>query len=431
MRSYLIRYLVGCLCLAACHLGYASPWGKEYFPNTELINHRGETVHFFDDLVDGKVVAINFIYTSCADVCPLETAQLTRVQKILGDRVGKDVFFYSISIDPEHDTPEVLSEYRKRFKARWDFFTGNKAEIVNLRRKLGLYVEGVDDGPNKNNHNVSMIIGNQASGRWMTRSPFENPYVLADQIGNWLNGWKLPQQERDYASAPDLRPLQRGETLFRTRCGSCHSAIGSDTENNIGPDLYGVTRRREQQWLVNWLQAPDKMVEAKDPLALALVEQYDGLVMPNLRLNQQEMMDLIDYMANLPAPELAPATLAGEDRVAVMNAWVREAPPGAPVHGGYMVLINVGDASLELVGATSPDFSSVEFHEMSMEDGIMSMRALPSQTIGPGEKLKFVPGGKHLMLHDARRVPKQGDSTRVVLEFADGSTQSLSLPVKR
>ena len=216
-----------------------SPWGANYFPNTGLITHDGEKVLFFDDLIEGKVVAINFIYTSCPDMCPLETAQLTRVQKIMGDRIGKDIHFYSISIDPENDTPEVLKAYRERFGAKWTFLTGNKQEIVQLRRKLGLYIDGIDDGSNKNNHNVSMIIGNQATGRWMKRSPFENPYVLADQLGNWLTGWTSVQKRNDYASAPEIRNMTNGETLFRTRCASCHSVDGIEESDDIGPTLLG------------------------------------------------------------------------------------------------------------------------------------------------------------------------------------------------
>ena len=126
-------------------------------------------MRFFDDLIEDKIVVINFIYTTCPDVCPLETAQLTRVQDILGDRLGNDVFFYSITIDPDVDTPEVLADYRNRFGARWPFLTGDEEEIIELRRKLGLFVEEIQDG--SNNHNVNMIIGNQSTGRWMKRSP--------------------------------------------------------------------------------------------------------------------------------------------------------------------------------------------------------------------------------------------------------------------
>src|SRR5256885_6799647 len=75
-------------------------WGADYFPNVLLTTQDGTAVRFYDDLLKGKAVAINLIYTSCTDECPLETARLVQVQRLLGERVGKDVFFYSISIDP-------------------------------------------------------------------------------------------------------------------------------------------------------------------------------------------------------------------------------------------------------------------------------------------------------------------------------------------
>jgi protein SCO1 len=88
-----------------------SPWGANYFPNVPLVTQDGKTVHFYADLLKGKMVVINFIYTKCRDSCPMETAKLAQVQRLLGDRVGRDVFFYSISIDPERDTPAELKEY--------------------------------------------------------------------------------------------------------------------------------------------------------------------------------------------------------------------------------------------------------------------------------------------------------------------------------
>lgn len=274
----------------------ASPWGANYFPNVPLITEEGKTVHFFDDLIKDKIVAINFIYTHCPDACPLETAQLARVQKILGDRLGKDIFFYSISIDPENDTPEALKEYKEKFKARWTFLTGTEADITQLRRKLGLYIEEIQDG--SNNHNVSMIIGNQTTGRWMKRSPFENPHVLADQLSNWLTGWKEARPVKNFANAPELRNLSRGEQMFRTRCASCHSLTGDEPEDALGPDLLAVTRLRDKQWLLDWLKAPDQMLKKKDPLAMALYKQYNKLAMPNMRLNKGEALALLEYIEN-------------------------------------------------------------------------------------------------------------------------------------
>src|SRR5476649_1341217 len=79
---------------------WAVTWGANYFPNIPLTTQDGKTVHFYDDLLKDKKVVINFIYTRCGDSCPLETARLAQVQRILGDRMGRDIFFYSFSVDP-------------------------------------------------------------------------------------------------------------------------------------------------------------------------------------------------------------------------------------------------------------------------------------------------------------------------------------------
>lgn len=236
----------------------ATPWGRDYFPNTLLTDQDGKQLRFFDDMIKGKVVVINFIFTTCSDSCPLETARLRQVQKLLGDRVGKDIFFYSISIDPLSDTPEVLKAYAQRFQVGpgWKFLTGEFADVTELRQKLGLFIEGIDNGRNKD-HNLSLIVGNQETGRWMKASPFENPWILADQLANTLQNWKQPSVEESYVDAPEIRPPSSGEELFRTRCASCHSLGPLDGQgigvHSIGPDLIGVTLKRDPAWLNRWI----------------------------------------------------------------------------------------------------------------------------------------------------------------------------------
>lgn len=278
-----------------------SRWGADYFPNIELTTHEGKKVRFFDDLIEGKVVVINFIFTSCRKACPLETARLKKVQELLGDRVGKDVFMYSISIDPETDTPEVLADYVKRFKLDpgWLFLTGNREEIITLRQTLGLSVE--QNPVNPEDHSLTLIIGNQSTGQWMKRSPMENPHFLAMQIGSWLHSWKLPDPNANsYADAPKLQPISKGEDLFRTRCVACHTigggSIMNTTKSLVGPDLLGVTERRDPAWLQRWLAEPDKMLEEGDPIATAMYEQFNKIAMPNLELNEVEIAALIEFI---------------------------------------------------------------------------------------------------------------------------------------
>lgn len=273
-------------------------WGENYFPNVELITSQGEKVRFFDDLIKDKVVMINFIYTRCPDACPLETAKLSELYQILGDRVGKDVFMYSISVDPTFDTPEVLNKYMQTYQIEegWEFFTGNEEDIILLRRKLGLYIEEVNKDPL--DHNLSMIIGNQATGRWMKKSPFENPYILATEIGTWLHNYKAPSEARNlYQDAPEIRKLTQGESIFRTRCSTCHE-IGRSPDKTMkpGPNLLDVSDRRTHEWLVRWIQEPDKMLEEKDPTAIQLFESYNRLPMPNLRVSEHEAEMLLDFI---------------------------------------------------------------------------------------------------------------------------------------
>lgn len=277
-------------------------WGADYFPNIPLITHQGKEVRFFDDLIKDKVVVINFMFTRCPDVCPLETARLKEVQKILGDRVGQDVFMYSISIDPVFDKPHVLKAYAERYQVGpgWLFLTGKESDIILLRKKLGMY-NPEERGGNLRAHTLSLLIGNQSTGRWMRSSPFENPYVMATQVGSWLHNWKLPPREgQDYASAPEVRTVSPGESLFRTRCSACHTIGGGDllgpNKEKLGPDLYAITQKREMPWLIRFMKEPDKMFEEKDPLSMALLEAYDNVPMPNLSLNDKDIEQLLLYI---------------------------------------------------------------------------------------------------------------------------------------
>ena len=285
-----------------------------------------------------------------------------------------------------------------------------------------------------------MIIGNQATGRWMKRSPFENAHVLADQLGNWLTGWKAPPKGEDYANAPKLRSIPRGEQIYRTRCATCHSLTGHELAGALGPDLLGVTDRREMNWILNWLRAPDQMLEQKDPIAMALYERYGKLAMPNLRLNQQEAEDIIDYMRNETrrieyasakntAPSRAAATVSQPDIVAIMNAWIREADPAAKVIAGYMTFVNTGSDELRLVRVESDAFESVEIHEMSVADGMMKMQQLPDLVIPANGRAKLEPGGRHLMLRNPQHYFVAGETVDLTLSFESGIRQKISLKV--
>jgi len=135
---------------------------QKYFSDVELLNQDGAKVRFYSDLLKGRTVVINAFFTTCTGVCPAMSATLARIQKELGDRVGKEVFFISISVDPVTDTPERLKAYAEKFHAKpgWSFITGKKENVDWALYKLGQFVE------NKNDHTSIMIIGNEATGLW-------------------------------------------------------------------------------------------------------------------------------------------------------------------------------------------------------------------------------------------------------------------------
>ena len=111
---------------------------------------------------------INFIYTDCADACPLLTYKLTQVKKALGERFGKDVFFVSISIDPERDTPEALRTFAARQKAEhpgWIFLTGKKSHIDTIVKKLGQYKAEAQM------HSTLLLAGNVKTRHWAKVPP--------------------------------------------------------------------------------------------------------------------------------------------------------------------------------------------------------------------------------------------------------------------
>jgi cytochrome oxidase Cu insertion factor (SCO1/SenC/PrrC family) len=337
LRSHTLFLALSILALGAAPAAHdGSPWGRDYFPNIELTTHEGQKVRFYDDLVAGKVVCINFIYTSCPDACPLETARLVEVQDVLGERVGRDVHMYSISIDPERDTPAVLKEYTERFGIGpgWLFLTAPEADVRLLREKLGVLAS---DEAELQDHSLTLVLGNQATGRWMRRSPFENAHVLANEIGDWLHNWKnAPEVVPDYRDAPKLRNVTRGESLFRTRCSACHVIGEGDGFPRVGPNLAGVLEKRERKWVERWLKEPDRMLAEKDPLALELFAQYRSVPMPNMRLNDFEIASVLDFVAEESARAAALEAEAEPDgetpscclkkEVAVLPAATPDAP---------------------------------------------------------------------------------------------------------
>jgi protein SCO1/2 len=296
-KIMVLALLSGAAALLTPAVAVAGPWGADYFPNVPLTTQDGKVVRFYDDLLKGKSVAINLIYTRCSASCPLETAKLAQLQKIMGDRVGKDIFFYSISIDPKNDTPAALKAYMAKYHVGpgWLFLTGKEEDIKLISNKLGL--ASLTDAASRDGHMPSLMIGNEPSGQWMRNSAVDNPRFLAKQIGNFLR-WRDQEPGQSYAVLREPPKVDGGEYLFRSRCATCHTIGKGD---GIGPDLANVTRRRDRSWVGRYIVEPDKMLDERDPVAVELFAKYKNVRMPNLSLGAGDVAVLLSHIEKASA----------------------------------------------------------------------------------------------------------------------------------
>lgn len=135
---------------------------KHYFTDVLLVNQNGEKMRFYSDLLQGKVVVINSFFATCTGSCLPLNRNLEKLQKALGDHMGKEVYFVSISVDPAVDTPMNLKAYAKKLNAGpgWYFLSGAKENVDFALKKIGQFVD------DKNDHLNIFIIGNERTGLW-------------------------------------------------------------------------------------------------------------------------------------------------------------------------------------------------------------------------------------------------------------------------
>jgi protein SCO1/2 len=148
------------LCLLLCT---ASAFAKDhYLSKLSLVDQDGRRVDLYNDLIRNHTVVLNSFFASCTGSCPVMAKTFLHLQNKLGDRVGDDVILVSITVDPEHDTPEQLKAYAQRVGAKkgWYFLTGSRAEVDAALSKLGQYAE------NRESHMNIIIAGNDRTGLW-------------------------------------------------------------------------------------------------------------------------------------------------------------------------------------------------------------------------------------------------------------------------
>jgi cytochrome oxidase Cu insertion factor (SCO1/SenC/PrrC family) len=181
-----MRLQAACLMIFAVR---ASGWRAEpiTFPDAILADQTGKAVHFYTDLIKGKIVVLDFIFTSCTIVCQPLTANLRKVQVQLGDEAAY-VQFVSVSVDPDRDTPAALEAFAQRFHAppAWKFLTGAKPDIDRILRACGVYTV------QPNFHTAGVLIGGD-SGGWSRLYGLSSPAILAQAIRHAIHPDKKEQ----------------------------------------------------------------------------------------------------------------------------------------------------------------------------------------------------------------------------------------------
>ncbi len=267
-------------------------WGAGYFPNLPVVDQNGKTLRFYDDVIKGRRVLISFIYTNCPDICPLTTARIAQLEDMLGDEVGRDIIFISMTVDPVRDTPARMKEFADAFGAGhgWLFLTGNPADIKRINASLGDRSRTIDE------HRNEIVLGNDATGQWMRNSVYGDLQRLAFDLHEMDPKWtaQVRQPKPDAASNTGYAlGNEPGQAPFKRICAPCHTVGVGD---RVGPDLRGVTERRDHAWLASFIEHPDQARARHDPIAMSLVEKFPAVHMPALGVGDADAGDLIAYL---------------------------------------------------------------------------------------------------------------------------------------
>jgi protein SCO1 len=283
----------------------ATRWGNGYVPNLPVVSQDGRVFQFYQDLLKDKIFVISFFYTSCTQICPLATARLSELQDVLGDSVGRDIFFYTISVDPEHDTPERLKKYAEAMRAGpgWLFLTGLPEDIKSIRDRLG------DRSPVLGEHRNEVLLGNGVTGEWQRDNPLSDLTRLAMTVRAMQSDWraapaKPPRQSQQTAALPG--EAQGMHAMFAKACAGCHSIGHGD---RVGPDLAGVSERRQLAWLTRFIADPEQVRRQQDPIALALAAKFPAVRMPAMGISESEAANLVAYIEQRQPKRQPPLSL--------------------------------------------------------------------------------------------------------------------------
>lgn len=179
MKSHLsLVFILSAICCSLSAQDHGFPVSaKVSVPDLQVVTQTGDHLRFNSELVKGRIAIVTGFFTSCTSMCPITQEALSHVARLLGKRLGKDVVIISLSVDPDHDTPERMKAWEEKFHigSGWILASGNKADVQTLLKSLGLYV----DLPQR--HQSALMIGGQTSG-WVRVSSWTEPEKLVKLV---------------------------------------------------------------------------------------------------------------------------------------------------------------------------------------------------------------------------------------------------------
>lgn len=156
---------------------------KVTLADAPLVDQNGRKVRLKSDVMAGRIVVVDFIYTTCTTICPIFTATMASVQDRLADVPGRELQLISMTVDPLRDTPRRLKEYAGKHHARfdnWAFLTGTKGDVDSVNKAFGTYTPNIDDHP------PMVMVGDTASGEWTRFFGFPTPTELETRVRQML-----------------------------------------------------------------------------------------------------------------------------------------------------------------------------------------------------------------------------------------------------
>ena len=151
----------------------------EKIEDLEVVNQDGKKVNFYKDLVKGKRVGINFIYTTCKMICLPMSAVFSSTAKMLAKEEDSEKYeLISVTLDPENDTPEKLKEYAKKHNREkgWTLVTGDPDKVRKLLRQLKGFEQNIE------NHGAFTVVGNDSTGEWRKVGGIKPPKELYKEM---------------------------------------------------------------------------------------------------------------------------------------------------------------------------------------------------------------------------------------------------------